>query len=692
MKCDRQILVATVAAGLLLATCPAPAATFAPTDVAGLVAAINAANANEESDTIDLGGQTFMLTAVNNTLNGPNGLPAVLPDGGSTLTIQNGTIERSPAAPSFRLLHVGLGATLALATTTLQAGVLDTSDFGAAVFNRGTLSIVGSTFSDNRAYPGSAGAIENEGELSVVSSVFSGNSSSFAGAIGNYGTLSITGSIFLQNFAEFDGGAIYNGLTISAIRNSTFSANTSRWGGAIFNENLIGSITNTTFAFGSASYAGDRGGGIYNSSNAQILELSSNIVAESMGTAPRDISNAGTIVSASSNVVGIGEGSGLTDGVNGNQVGSLASPLDPLLGPLANNGGPTLTHALLAGSPAIDRGSNPAGLAYDQRGPGFSRVSGAQADAGAYELQSADLSVAKVDTPDPVVPGASVTWTVTVQNDGPDTAMALALSDPLPAGTTFVSLSAPGGWTCTSPAVGTGGIVSCSIASFPVGSAVFTIVAAVDGATPVGTVLSNTATVGSVTPEPDSANNSATATTTVASPALVSATKAVSGSFWSGGSVTYTIVLSNAGPGAQLDNPGDELADTLPAELALVSATTTSGTATATVGTNTVTWNGSIPAGGTVTITIGATVRATTPLGASVSNQATIAYDLDGNGTNEASGVTDDPATTAGGDATVFTALGAGMAAIPTLDGFGLGLLTLLVALGGAILLGRRLS
>ena len=206
----------------------------------------------------------------------------------------------------------------------------------------------------------------------------------------------------------------------------------------------------------------------------------------------------------------------------------------------------------------------------------------------------------------------------------------------------------------------------------------------------VGTVLSNTATVGSVTPEPNSANNSATATTTVVSPALVSATKTVSGSFWSGGSVTYTIILSNAGPGAQLDNPGDEFVDTLPAELALVSAVATSGTAVATVGTNTVSWNGSIPSGGTVTITIGATVRATTPLGASVSNQATIAYDLDGNGTNEISGGSDDPATTTAGDPTVFIAMET--AVVPVLGGIGLGLLTLLVALGGALVLGRRLS
>ena len=120
--------------------------------------------------------------------------------------------------------------------------------------------------------------------------------------------------------------------------------------------------------------------------------------------------------------------------------------------------------------------------------------------------------------------------------------------------------------------------------------------------------------------------------------------------------MTYTIVLANAGAGAQVDNPGNELVDVLPVELALVSATATSGTAVATTGTNTVTWNGSISTGSTVTITIGATVRATTPLGASVSNQATIAYDLDGNGTNEASAASDDPTTPAAGDATEFVA------------------------------------
>lgn len=686
VKCGGKASLAAVVAILMAMTSSVSAATFTPADVAALVAAINAANANGQSDTIDLGGRTFTITTVDNTLDGPNGLPGILADGGSTVTIRNGTIERSPAAPSFRFLHVGLGATLALETTTLRAGSLDAGEFGGAVSNLGTLSIVGSTFSDNRAYPGQSGAIENDGTLSVASSAFSGNSSFFAGAIGNIGTLSITASTFSQNFAEAGGGAILNAGTTAAIRNSTFSANASARGGAVFNWGVIGAITNTTLSLNWGVF----GGGIHNDVEAQILELTSSTVAQNMGGNSPDILNAGTIVSASNNVIGVGDGSGLANGVNGNQIGSLAAPLDPLLGPLADNGGPTFTHALLAGSPAIDAGSNPATLANDQRGPGFSRVSGAQADVGAFELQSADLSVTKVDTPDPVTAGASITWTVTVSNAGPDAATTVALVDALPSGTTFVSLAAPAGWSCSTPTVGLNGTVSCSTASMPVGSAAFTIVAAVSGATPPGTVLSNTATVTSVTPDRDSADSSATATTTVISPALLSATKTVSGNLAPGGNVIYTIVLANAGPGAQVDNPGSELVDVLPAELALVSASATSGTAVATTGTNTVTWNGSIPSGGTVTITIGATVRATTPLGASVSNQATIAFDLDGNGTNEASGVSDDPATTTAGDPTVFVAVDA--AIVPVLGGTGLGLLALLVALGGALVLGRRLS
>jgi hypothetical protein len=83
---------------------------------------------------------------------------------------------------------------------------------------------------------------------------------------------------------------------------------------------------------------------------------------------------AGAFASGGHNLIGDGSGStGFVNGVNGDQVGTAANPIDPRLGPLANNGGPTRTHALLAGSPAIDASDNSAAPATDQRGVARSR-------------------------------------------------------------------------------------------------------------------------------------------------------------------------------------------------------------------------------------------------------------------------------------------------------------------------------
>jgi uncharacterized repeat protein (TIGR01451 family) len=145
---------------------------------------------------------------------------------------------------------------------------------------------------------------------------------------------------------------------------------------------------------------------------------------------------------------------------------------------------------------------------------------------------------------------------------------------------------------------------------------------------------------------------------------LVLGTKSVTGSFTPGGAIAYTVVLTNAGAASQGDNPGNEFSDVLPSSLALVSATANSGTAVANVGTNTVTWNGSIAAASSVTITINATVKVTTPGGTVVSNQGTISYDSDNNGTNDATGVTDDPSTLGANDATSFTVAAGGNAPV----------------------------
>src|SRR5262249_17526403 len=80
------------------------------------------------------------------------------------------------------------------------------------------------------------------------------------------------------------------------------------------------------------------------------------------------------------------DGGNLAAGPANNKTGTVASPTDPMLAALANNGGATQTHALLAGSPAIDTGSNPASLTTDQRGGIFVRSNGVT-DMGAFELQ-----------------------------------------------------------------------------------------------------------------------------------------------------------------------------------------------------------------------------------------------------------------------------------------------------------------
>src|SRR6185436_7455536 len=276
-------------------------------------------------------------------------------------------------------------------------------------------------------------------------------------------------------------------------------------------------------------------------------------------------------------------------------------------------------------------------------------------------------SVTKTDSPDPVNAGANLTYSITVTNAGPSSAASASWSDTLPAGTTFVSVSPVAGWSCA-----TGATVSCSNPSFAPGSAVFTLTVAVGSTVANGTVLTNTATVTSSTTDPNPGAESASADTTVANGALVSATKSASGQFFPGGTVTYTVVLSNTGAHAQADNPGNEFTDVLPAQLTLVSATATSGTAVATTATNTVTWNGSIAAGGSVTITIQATVDSDVAAGTVITNPGTVSYDSNGDGTNDASATTDDPAAGGAADPTAITVGGVPPSSpveIPTLDG-----------------------
>ncbi|HEX8140179.1 MAG TPA: Calx-beta domain-containing protein [Pyrinomonadaceae bacterium] len=135
---------------------------------------------------------------------------------------------------------------------------------------------------------------------------------------------------------------------------------------------------------------------------------------------------------------------------------------------------------------------------------------------------SADLSVSKTDSPDPVAIGNNITYTITVTNGGPDTATSAVLSESVPTNTTFRSITAPAGWTCpTQPALGGTGAISCTNPSFAVGSSVFTLVVRVGTGVADGTTISNTATISSSTSDSASGNNMATELTTVKQPLLV---------------------------------------------------------------------------------------------------------------------------------------------------------------------------
>jgi uncharacterized repeat protein (TIGR01451 family) len=126
---------------------------------------------------------------------------------------------------------------------------------------------------------------------------------------------------------------------------------------------------------------------------------------------------------------------------------------------------------------------------------------------------SADLSVTKTDSPDPVIVNNNLTYTLTVNNSGPSAATTVSLTDTLPANTTFQSITPAMGWNCVTPAVGAGGTVTCAIANFASGAAaaIFTLVVRPTAAG----MLSNTATIGSAVFDPSNANNSNTAMTTV---------------------------------------------------------------------------------------------------------------------------------------------------------------------------------
>ena len=375
-------------------------------------------------------------------------------DGQATTIIDGGALDRvfhiDPNAAGIMVEITGLTidggfvgsgagllneATLTLNSTTVSGN--SSSGKGGGIFNKGTLELHTSTIRDNSS-PGSGGGIFNEGTLELYASTISDNSSSGSGGgISNFfgGTVTLNGSTVSGNSSFFDGGGllnegsvVLNSSTVSGnstssfgdggginadrgtvvLNSSTVSGNSSGSGGGIFKD-FGGSVSlsNSTVSGNTAT----AGGGIFIFGHIGTLTLNNSTVSDNTATAGGGIFNdfstatlkntivanntsgdcSGTITSAGHNLIEDTSGCTIVGDTTGNITGS-----DPLLGPLADNGGPTLTHALLPGSPAIDAvpGAD-CTLATDQRG--VARPQGPACDIGAFELEVIQVVQVTID-------------------------------------------------------------------------------------------------------------------------------------------------------------------------------------------------------------------------------------------------------------------------------------------------------
>ncbi|MGC1322764.1 MAG: choice-of-anchor Q domain-containing protein [Candidatus Udaeobacter sp.] len=326
---------------------------------------------------------------------------------GLTRTITSGsTLLRKPAGD-------GSGAGNCTACMTIANSVV-TGDH-TAIFNvayaprAATVTVLDTTFTDNLGGIGTYGfgghaevTLKNSTIIGISSNVsYSAIDSGFSsvsianstirdggsglGGINVRGSRGLGLSVSIVNSTisgnTFGGGIQADGLDDLSIVNSTISGNSANTGtgGGIYNFNSSLRITNSTITGNSAA----SGGGIYNdgSQGASIVEISNTIL--NAGASGENIFNNGGTVTSDGYNLSSDDGGGYLTGP-GDQINT-----DPLLSPLGDNGGPTFTHALLPGSPAIDAGDpnfSPPPF-NDQRGCPFDRVFNGRIDIGSYETQ-----------------------------------------------------------------------------------------------------------------------------------------------------------------------------------------------------------------------------------------------------------------------------------------------------------------
>jgi hypothetical protein len=347
-----------------------------------LRAAVAAANANPGADAINFAttgtigltsGQLDITDSV--TINGP---------GAGALTVSGNHASR--------VFGIAGNPTVTIADLTVADGFA--WDGGGAIHNTGVLSVSNCSLSRNESVD-YGGAIYNDGTLTVSNSTLSGNyildtngggNIAYGGAIYMAaGTLFLNSSTLSNNTAI--GGFSYYTDSESGILNAFVA--TDAYGGALYIAAGTVSIDHSTIAGNAASvYTSDPGyppatswgGGIY-IGQFGALQVHDSILADNTADFAPDLRGFYGVTSLGNNLIGNTQGGSsfaATDLLN----------VNPQLGPLQDNGGPTRTMALLPGSPALDAGDSTGAPAYDQRGPGFPRVLGGAIDIGAVEGQT----------------------------------------------------------------------------------------------------------------------------------------------------------------------------------------------------------------------------------------------------------------------------------------------------------------
>lgn len=329
---------------------------------------VDACTAGSGTDTINVPAGTYVLsisgTGEDANATGDLDITSNLSINGASATstiIDGGGIDR--------VIEVRPGATVQMNSVTVRNGN------NSGIFNQGTLTLNNDTVTNNTRVD-FGGGILNFGTMTINNSTIDDNDttgtnlSGGGGGIFTQGTITITNSTVSNNTSQGRGGGIYNlDLTLN-ITNSTISANTALNGGGGFNRFGTVNFTNTTIA---NNIATDNGGGVWNLGGTLSVKntvLSANNAATAADNCAGVISSQGynILSDASCALVGVGD----------------LNNTNPLLGLLSSNGGPTQTHALLSGSPAIDQVAlSSCTVGTDQRG--VARPQGASCDSGSYE-------------------------------------------------------------------------------------------------------------------------------------------------------------------------------------------------------------------------------------------------------------------------------------------------------------------